>query len=561
MNKTDEAVEVHNSTILVIDDDPANLSVVVDYLGEHGFQIMVARDGETGLRLAQQNYPDLILSDVLLPGIDGFEVCRRLKAEERTREIPVLFMTIVTRTEDKVKGFEAGGVDYITKPFQHEEVLARVTTHLRLRELAQELEAARESLEKRVVERTAELAQANVRLKQEIDERVRVEAVQQQAEEALRKSEALLNATQRLTKVGGWEFDVQSGKSFWTEELYRIHEIPNDPDIDHLQASLMRCYRPEDRPILFDAFRRACEKGEAYDFELPFTTYQGKPLWVRTTAQPVYEEGQIVRLVGNLMDITERKRAEEEIRQLNQELEQRVLDRTAQLEAANQDLEAFAYSISHDLRAPLRHIDGFLELLRKKIAPTLDEQGQHYMGAIAESAKRMELLIDDLLSFSRMGRHELFKEPVDLTALAQEVIQDFEQEARGRNIYWRAAELPVVSGDRALLRMVLVNLLSNALKFTQPRDQAEIEIGFTRGNSETVFFVRDNGVGFDMQYVDRLFGVFQRLHHADEFEGTGIGLANVRRIIQRHGGRTWAEGEVDRGATFYFSLPLSSQGA
>lgn len=560
MKTMGETVEDQNSTILVVDDDPANLSVVVDYLAEHGFQIMVARDGETALRLAQQNRPNLILLDVLLPGINGFEVCRRLKADEWTQEIPVLFMTIVTRTEDKVKGFEVGGVDYITKPFQHEEVLARVTTHLRLRKLTREIEEAKENLERRVVERTAELAQANVRLKQEIDERVRIEAVQQQAEEALRKSEALLNATQRLTKVGGWEFDVKSGRSFWTEELYRIHEIPNDPNIDHLQASL-GCYRPEDRPIIYDAFRHACEKGEAYDLELPFTTYQETPLWVRTTAQPVYEEGQVVRLVGNLMDITERKRAEEEIRRLNQDLEQRVLNRTAQLEAANKELEAFAYSISHDLRAPLRHIDGFLELLHKKTAATLDEQVRHYMDAIAESAKRMGLLIDDLLSFSRMGRHELFKTPVDLTALAQEVIQDFEQETRGRNIRWGVAELPIVSGDRALLRIVLVNLLSNALKFTQPRALVEIEIGYTHGENETVFFVRDNGVGFDMHYADQLFGVFQRLHQQEDFEGTGIGLANVRRIIERHGGRTWAEGEIDHSATFYFSLPQLSQGA
>jgi signal transduction histidine kinase len=246
----------------------------------------------------------------------------------------------------------------------------------------------------------------------------------------------------------------------------------------------------------------------------------------------------------------------EQLHQSFETLEQRVAERTMQLEAANKELEAFSYSVSHDLRAPLRHIDGYLSLLQESAGPTLDAESQQHLSTITDAARHMSVLIDDLLAFSRMGSQEMRKTPVDLGALVADVIQGFGPETEGRDIHWHIAPLPVVAADRAMLRIVLVNLISNALKYTSKRPQARIEIGTQPGEpGETVVFVRDNGAGFDMRYQDKLFGVFQRLHRLDEFDGVGIGLANVFRVIDRHGGRAWAHGKVDGGATFYFALP------
>jgi PAS domain S-box-containing protein len=273
------------------------------------------------------------------------------------------------------------------------------------------------------------------------------------------------------------------------------------------------------------------------------------------------EKGRFTGIVGLVNDLTERNRAEAEIRKLNQELEQRVADRTAELQEANSELEAFAYSVSHDLRAPLRHIDGYLELLDKQTESILDEKSRHYMEMICDSSKKMGQLIDDLLSFSRMGRSALSLQEVDLNILVHDIIDEMAPDLAGREIQWQIDNFPNVRADMSMLRVVMVNLIGNALKFTRPRRHAEIEIGLGSGKKdETVIFVRDNGVGFDMAYAEKLFGVFQRLHHVDEFEGTGIGLANVRRIINRHGGCAWAESKLNQGAIFYISLPRKPHG-
>jgi signal transduction histidine kinase len=253
-----------------------------------------------------------------------------------------------------------------------------------------------------------------------------------------------------------------------------------------------------------------------------------------------------------------RRRVEEDLRSTRDELEslnRELAKRSAALEASNKELEAFAYSISHDLRAPLRHVSGFAELLRNSAAPSLNEKSRRYLTVVLEEAHRMGSLIDDLLAFSRISRAEAHYSIVSLQQIVQEAVAEARQDANGRNIVWRVDALPEWHGDRSMLRLVVINLISNAVKFTGTRPEPEIEIGCSeRKNDHVVLFVRDNGVGFDMKYSNKLFGVFQRLHSQEAFEGTGIGLATVQRIVHRHGGRVWAEGKVDGGATFYFSL-------
>lgn len=272
----------------------------------------------------------------------------------------------------------------------------------------------------------------------------------------------------------------------------------------------------------------------------------------------VERTAELAEAVRGLQAEAEAHRATQgDLRTLNAELERIVAERTATLRSMNQELEAFSYSVSHDLRAPLRHIAGFVDLLAKNPGSTFDEKGQRHMTVIRDAATRMGRLIDDLLAFSRTGRSEIRKSAVDLGALTADLVRMLgaEAETEGRSVEWRIGPLPAILADESMLRLAMFNLIANALKYTRPRERAYIEVNaLSDGPEEVVVYVKDNGVGFDPRYADKLFGVFQRLHSAEQFEGTGIGLANVRRIIDRHGGKTWAESETDQGATFYFSI-------
>lgn len=310
-----------------------------------------------------------------------------------------------------------------------------------------------------------------------------------------------------------------------------------------------------DRPDEEQRILENAKKGETRLYETVRIRKDGTPVDVSLSVSAIRNaQGDIVGVSSIARDITERKRSEEKILQLNAELEHRVQVRTAELTSANQELEAFTYSVAHDLRAPLRHIDAFTRILQEDFAGSFPPEAAQLLDTIRRGSENMSRLVNDLLNLAHVGRQEMKRERTPLNALIEEVVSDMKRETEGRSIEWRIATLPTVEGDPGLLKQVFANLLSNSVKYTRPRQNAVIEIGLREMNDEKVIYIRDNGVGFNMKYANKLFGVFQRLHRSEEFEGTGVGLAIVERVIKRHGGHIWAESELDKGATFYFTL-------
>ena len=412
--------------ILIVEDSRTQAEQLKYMLEEHDFHVVTARNGREALDALRQRKPTLVITDITMPEIDGYELCRLIRTDEQLAELPVILLTALSHPEDVFKGLECGADNFITKPYEQNNLLARI--HYLL---------------------------ANVHLRHR--------------EKVQSSMEVLLAG--------------------------RKHVITSD------------------RAQILNLLLSTCEAA-------------------------VQKNGELAK-------------ARDELAKLNEQLK----DKAAQLEAANKELESFSYSVSHDLRAPLRAISAFSNDLLTEHAPQMQPEGKELLERIVSSGQRMTQIIDDLLRLSQLGRQRLSKQPVNISNLVRAVLDELRTEQARRDIQFHIRDLPDCVADPSLLKQVLINLLSNALKFTRQKAIAVVEVGCSVQSGEEVYFVRDNGAGFNMRYAQNLFGVFQRLHGEHEFEGTGVGLTIVQRIIQRHGGRVWAEGEVDKGATFYFTLP------
>jgi PAS domain S-box-containing protein len=372
----------------------------------------------------------------------------------------------------------------------------------------------------------------------------------------LSASEERLRVALASAAMGTWRYYPHRNESIIDENFREIFGLPAGENVASMSV-LLECVYPEDRERLQTELRRALQDSDApYSVEYRVLGRNRAMRWVRDRGRVVRRpDGAINYVTGALVDITERKQAEHEIHRLNADLERRVAQRTAELEQANRELEAFTYSVSHDLRSPLRHMADYAEIVDEDADSRLSEESKTCVARIRHAAARLSGLVDSLLNLSRIGRQPLQLQLTPLDEILGSALREFDGETQQRRIQWQRQPLPVVNCDPKLMHIVFVNLLSNALKYTRPRDVAVIAIGAQTQDGRATVFVRDNGVGYDPRFQHKLFGVFERLHDAARFEGTGVGLATVDRIIRRHGGRIWGQGDVDRGTTFSFTLP------
>ena len=608
------------ANILIVDDKPANTFALEQILFRHDRNLIRASSGREALRTVLDKDIDLIILDVEMPDMDGFEVAQILKSNKSSKDIPIIFAS-AERKEHKfaLKGFEEGAVDYLYKPLDAELTEAKVSVLLRLELQRKELIRKNLTLEKYdlLINNSADLiCIVNVKTLKFEEVNYAASTILGYSMEEIKGSSILFYLAdedrpgiQKLFKENKDKFSFETRvyskergikwlnwniinkNGFWFANARDITDIKEVEEIKNYLSTVVR--QSEDAIYLHDhdgkiiSWNDGAEKiygfseaealnmkiwnivpvhyllemqavinevlkgGKIESKEMTRITKYGKMIVVAFSASVIADlSGNIKSVAITERDITQQKKAKLDILQLNEDLRKNVTE----LELANGELESFSYSVSHDLRAPLRAITGYTQIILEEHSERFDEELKRLFTIILTGAKRMNALIDDLLAFSKLGKKAVVKVPLNLNKLAQQVVDEL-QSPGNRPAGISIQALPSTEGDQALIYQVFVNLISNALKYSGKKSAPVIEIGSSENADEYIYYVKDNGSGFSMDYSHKLFGVFQRLHDSKDFEGTGIGLAIVKRVVTKHGGRVWAEGLPDRGATFYFSLP------
>lgn len=616
--------------LLIVDDTPANIFALQEILTHPRRNLISAASGKEALKIVLDKEIDLIILDVQMPEMDGFEVAQIIKSSARTKDIPIIFASAEKKEHQFVmKGFEEGAIDYLYKPLNAEVLEAKVSILLQLHLQKKELQEKNRLLEKDalLINNSADIiciinpstlkfeevnkAAVSI-LGYSLDEMKGSSLLLYISEEDIplvkklstSDAEKITFETQVYTKDRNlkWlQWKIISKKGLWFANARDVTEIKEVEQIRNYLATVVKqsgdaiyLHDEEGQIISWNTGAESiygfsetealdmriwnvvpnhlmAEKQEVINqvlqgekielLETKRTTKFGKIIDVLFSASVIKDnQDNIVSIAITERDITEKKKYEEQLKQQAEELMSQAeqLERSMEkVSEANKELESFSYSVSHDLRAPLRSINGFADMVVKSYSDKLDEEGVRMLNIIKDSAIKMGDLIDDLLEFSRMSRIELVKKEIAFGELAETVAEELTQTEPEKKKYITIKELPSAYGDKAMLKQVLTNLVSNAIKYSGKVEKPEIEIGALNEDNRTVFYVKDNGAGFDMEYAQKLFGVFQRLHSTKDFEGTGVGLALSHRIISRHGGEIWAKAEVDKGATFYFTLPNS----
>jgi PAS domain S-box-containing protein len=534
--------------ILIADDNITNLYMLETILKGYGLEVITAENGKEALEKALLDPPALIISDILMPVMDGYTLCRQWKSDDKLKRIPFVFFT-ATYTERKDEEFALNlGADlFIIKP-QEPEILMNIikevldvnytVKQVSAKPLGEEMEFFRqynEILFKKLEKKMTDLEITNQKLKT-LEENYRLSF--ENVSDVIYSIDTdlnILSVSPSIEKLLGYKPEDFIGRHF--SDLGTIL-MPESIELAKANINLI--------------LKGGTNRAKIY----LLAAKDGSIKHVEAKGSIIMREGKIIGMISVLRDITERWKVEEEIRKLNFELEQRVKDRTKELQVINNELESFSYSVSHDLKAPLRAIDGFSKTLLDNAYKLLDDESKKHFDIIRKNVEKMSKLIDDLLSFSKTCSQEIQYSKINMEKAAKGIFEEIRLENPGRDIEFIVNSIPEIYGDTAMIKIVLKNLISNAVKFTGKKPKAIIELGSSIEGTEVQYYIRDNGVGFDMKYRDKLFGVFQRLHRQEDFEGTGIGLALVQRIIHRHNGRVWAEGKIEAGAIFYFTLPL-----